>query len=71
MYKRTYGRLSFGEVKQTWIEFSSMLTNPIDVLVQVFSHHTTEDYQSYKFLVDLLNQSHPPHRQISYMQEVD
>ena len=71
MYKRTYGRVSFAEVKQAWTEFSSMLTNPTDVLVQVFSHRTTEDYQTYKYMVDLLNQSHPPHRQISYMHEVD
>jgi hypothetical protein len=71
MYKRTYGCPSFAEVKRLWTEFSSMLTNPTDVLVQVFSHRITEDYQTYKHMVDLLNQSHPPHRQISYMQEVD
>jgi len=71
MYKRTHSHPSFAEVTRLWTEFSGMLTNPTDVLVQVFSHRTTEDYQTYKYMVDLLNQSHPPHRQISYMQEVD
>lgn len=73
--KRNYNEIMAEELKlfylQSWRDFEKMLTDPLFVLVEVFSHGTPEDCYAQQILIDLLKRSHPPQCQISYMEEVD
>ena len=68
---RDYDQIMMGEIAGLWDDFKEMLTNPLCVLVEVFSHGSLENWLAREVLINLLKRSHPPHRQISYMREVD
>lgn len=69
--KPTYDKIMMGEMIDLWRTFEKMLTDPLFVLVEVFSHGSLKDPLAREVLIDLLKQSHPPQRQISYMKEMD
>jgi hypothetical protein len=68
---RNYDEIMKGEIAESWGHFKKMLTDPLRILVEVFSHGSLENRLAREVLIDLLKQSHPPQRQISYMKEMD
>jgi hypothetical protein len=71
MKRVRYDKIMMDEIAESWGHFKKMLTDPLCVLVEVFSHGSLEDRLAREVLIDLLKESQLPQRQISYMQEVD